>query len=182
MYGCTLRKIKLFSSMRRHDFTSALSVADLSTLSASQSTSATRHALAMQHLRQAADEEPPEPLAAPLDLLNHAVPPSVQQRGYRLQYRKQVMMMLYDGSWRYQHQMTRAYGPLAAFIKLCVCSAYATATAVLSFKMMFLVEFLLSWMVRMRNPHHIVPCHVALSLYVYHYGCSHKVMVAMLRG
>ena len=140
-----------------------------------------RHERAMQHLRQTDALEPVEPLANPLELLNHAMPPHRQARGQRLQYRKHVMMMLYDGSWRYQHSMTQAHGSLAAFIKLCVCSAYATATAVLSFKMMFLVELLLSWMVRMRNPHHIVPIHVALSLYIYHYGCSHKVMVAMLK-
>ena len=116
--------------------------------------------------------EPAAPLATPPVLLNATVPQHYQAKGRRVQYRHCIMGQLYDGSWRYSNAMSIAYPAMHSFLMLAIASTYQVMSAICTAKALIALEFILCWMLRLRNQHHLVTFNVAASLYLYHYGAS----------
>ena len=126
---------------------------------------------AMEALERSDIEQAP-PLATPPVFVNHTVPAQYQARGRRVSYRRSVMGQLYAGSWRYSNAMSNAYPAMHSFLLLAIASTYQVMNVVCNAKALVALEFILCWILRLRNQHHLVTFNVAASLYLYHYGAS----------
>ena len=125
----------------------------------------------MEALERSDIEQAP-PLATPPVFVNHTVPAQYQARGRRVSYRRSVMGQLYAGSWRYSNAMSNAYPAMHSFLLLAIASTYQVMNVVCNAKALVALEFILCWILRLRNQHHLVTFNVAASLYLYHYGAS----------
>ena len=126
---------------------------------------------AMEALEASPLEAAP-PIAPAVHIENHSVPQHYQQPGKRLQYRHYIMQQLYSGSWRYSSSMSQAYPSLHSFLLLAIASVYQVMHVVCNAKALIALEFIMCWICRLRNQHHLVIFPIALSLYMYHYGAS----------
>jgi hypothetical protein len=102
-----------------------------------------------------------------VDLDNIAVPAAVKSAG-RNAYKNFLYTELYSGRWRFKMPFTSALSWMATWLTRCVLSDYQRRKCQDGvWKVRFAVEYLLAWLVRLRNQHELVPFIVAMSLYAY---------------
>ena len=116
-----------------------------------------------------ADDDVDVSLLPKIQLENVAVPRQV--RGWRQSrdlYRKHVFQLLYEGSWRMSWPFITAHQWFYLWILAAISSPHQKRKPQKSsWKLRIAVEFLLSWMTRLRNKDHLVPFLLAISLYCY---------------
>jgi hypothetical protein len=101
------------------------------------------------------------------ELDNVAVPYGVKRCG-RSAYKNFVCTELYNGRWRFKMPFTSALTWLATWLTNLVLSDYQRRKCQDGiWKVRFAIEYLLGWLVRLRNQHELVPFVVAMSMYAY---------------
>lgn len=114
-----------------------------------------------------APEQPASPALPELVLQNVALPAAARNSGRRSYY-NHVCELLYHGRWRFSMPFSTAHSWLAKFLQTSVMSDYQRRKCDSGvWKTRFAIEYILAWLMRLRNQHELVPFVVAMSMFCY---------------